>query len=450
MNRTPQQDAAITTEGRALLVDAGAGTGKTAVLVERFLHLLDRRRDWPIDSIAAVTFTEKATREMRSRIRAGVEARAAAEGPDSHWQARRRDLDRLAVSTIHGLCARILKENPIAAQIDPRFTVLDEQDTALLREEAVRRALTELAAGSRPKGAPAADEHDPFDLLADFETRDLHEQMVRLLGQRGTVERLFRRLPGTDELLAAWREHVGQMQAAIWEEQLALNPAYGEALDEMAALVIANPEDRLAEYVRIAQAGCAHAAAGDPCEASACFDRIKLNVGSQGAWGGKDGLQAVKGWLRLLRELGGCLSGKGYDQPVGPADERAAEALQCWRVLWDYVAGMYDALKDGQAALDFDDLERLAWRLLTAVPRDERVQATIDSINHLMVDEFQDVNEVQGEILTALADLAAPGRFFAVGDAKQSIYRFRQAQVKVFNRVASRRRGLHRERAAAA
>ena len=69
------------------------------------------------------------------------------------------------------------------------------------------------------------------------------------------------------------------------------------------------------------------------------------------------------------------------------------------------------------------------------------MQATIDGINHLMVDEFQDVNEVQGEILTALADLSAGGKFFAVGDAKQSIYRFRQAQVKVFNRVM---REIHR------
>ena len=74
-NLTKQQEAAVTTEGRALIVEAGAGTGKTAVLVQRFLHLLERHPDWPIDSIVAVTFTEKATREMRSRIRDGVERR---------------------------------------------------------------------------------------------------------------------------------------------------------------------------------------------------------------------------------------------------------------------------------------------------------------------------------------------------------------------------------------
>lgn len=433
MNLTPQQEAAVTTEGRALLVEAGAGTGKTAVLVERFLHLLDRHPDWPIDSILAVTFTEKATREMRSRIRAGVESRAAAAGPGSRWQVRRSELDRLAVSTIHGLCARILKENPIAAEIDPRFTVLAEQDMGLLREQAVRQAIAVLAAGVRP---PGSDLHDPFDLLADFETQDLHEQMSRLLGQRGTVDRLFEKLPSAGDLLAEWRRHVEQMQAAIWEEQLALNPACGEALEAIPGQVITNPEDKLAVHVRAAQEGCACAARGDLAAASACFAGIKVNAGSQSAWGGKEALQEIKDALKQLRELGTCLTGKDYDQPVGPVDERAAEALQCWRVLWDYVTSVYDGLKRERRALDFDDLERLTWRLLAARPRDERVQEMVDGINHLMVDEFQDVNEVQGEILTALAKPAAGGKFFGVGDAKQSIYRFRQAQVKVFNWVA--------------
>ena len=146
MTLTPQQETAVTTEGRALLVEAGAGTGKTSVLTERFLYLLDRHPDWPLESIIAVTFTEKATREMRSRIRQGVEARARSAPPNSPWHGRRRDLDRLQVSTIHGLCARILRENAIAAGIDPRFEVLDEQEMGLLKEEAVRQTLAELAA----------------------------------------------------------------------------------------------------------------------------------------------------------------------------------------------------------------------------------------------------------------------------------------------------------------
>lgn len=433
MNLTPQQLAAIEIEGRSLLVEAGAGTGKTAVLVQRFLRLLERHPDWPIDSIVAVTFTEKATREMRSRIRAAVEARAAQAGIDSPWQARRRELDRLAVSTIHGLCARILRENPIAANVDPRFTVLEESDTALLREETARQVLAELGTGVR---TPAAGKRDPLELLRSFEINDLHEQTLRLLGQRGTAERLFKSLDHPTALLALWREKVGEMQRAIWAEQLTLRPEAAEALEQLAALPISDARDKLTEYVRQAKDGCACAASGDVCAAAAAFGGVKVNAGRADAWGGKEGLAEVKAWLKAARELSECLTKRGYHEPVGDTDAAAAEALQCWRSLWDEVTAAYDAMKTDLRALDFDDLERLTWQLLSARPRDPRTQATIDGINHLMVDEFQDVNELQGDILRGLADLTAGGKFFAVGDAKQSIYRFRQAQVKVFNAAA--------------
>ena len=104
------------------MVEAGAGTGKTSVLADRFMYLLDRHPDWPLESIVAVTFTKKATREMRSRIRTKVEEMAAGRPDDAAWQERRRGLDRLMVETVHGLCARLLRENAIAAQVDPRST----------------------------------------------------------------------------------------------------------------------------------------------------------------------------------------------------------------------------------------------------------------------------------------------------------------------------------------
>jgi ATP-dependent helicase/nuclease subunit A len=430
---TSLQEAAVLTEGRALLVEAGAGTGKTAVLVQRFLRVLETHPDWPIDSIVAVTFTEKATREMRSRLRAAVEARAAQEDAGFLWQERRRQLDRLAVSTIHGLCARLLRENPIAAGVDPRFNVLGEAETALLREEAVRQVLAELGAGVRK---PAWGSADPLELLRSFEINDLHEQMAGLLGQRGTAERLFERLDDKDSLLAFWRVKVCEMQTAIWTEHLARRPETAEALEEIARLQVVDRNDRLAEHVRNAQDGCACAQRGELCAAAATFSGIKINVGRAEAWGGKDGLAAVKAWLKAARELSDCLTKKGYHEPVGENDAQAARALQCWRALWEEVTATYDAMKAELRGLDFDDLERLTWRLLTAKPRDERTQTAIDGINHLMVDEFQDVNELQGEILRALADMGAGGKFFAVGDAKQSIYRFRQAQVKVFNEAA--------------
>ena len=96
------------------------------------------------------------------------------------------------------------------------------------------------------------------------------------------------------------------------------------------------------------------------------LDESSGTSGAPAAWGGKEGLAEVKEWLRLAQELGKSLTDKGYDQPVGAQDEQAAEALQQWRVLWQYVTGVYDGLKAELRALDFDDLERLAWQLVTA------------------------------------------------------------------------------------
>ena len=160
MKLTEEQRLAIETEDRALLVEAGAGTGKTAVLVQRFLYLLDRHPDWPLESIVAVTFTEKAAREMRARIRQEVEQKASQAPFDAIWQERRRNLDRLMVNTIHGFCARLLRENAIAAQVDPRFQVLEETEADLLKEESLRQTFAELGAVETDDAA--------LDLLANL------------------------------------------------------------------------------------------------------------------------------------------------------------------------------------------------------------------------------------------------------------------------------------------
>ena len=133
MLHNPGQIEAIETRERALVVEAGAGTGKTRVLVERFVHLLATNPDWPLESIIAITFTKKAAREMRTRLRQAIEARTREEGPTSIWAERRRELERLQVSTIHSLCARILRENAISAGIDPGFDAIEEADMQVLQ-----------------------------------------------------------------------------------------------------------------------------------------------------------------------------------------------------------------------------------------------------------------------------------------------------------------------------
>ncbi len=424
---TREQQAAIQVQDRALVVEAGAGTGKTWVLVRRFLHLLESHPEWPLESIVAVTFTKKATREMRSRIRQAVEDAAQEAPADSHWRARRGELERLQVGTIHSLCARLLKENAIAAGIDPRFEVLDEQEAELIKEEAVRQALAELVEADHPS----------LELLSGLRVFDLREEMANLLAQRGTVGRLFAEMPDEGALLARWREGLAAMRQALWADLLAADPYLPVALAEIPLVPVASAQDKLAPYVEQAQEGCRLLAEeGDLPGAIACWIPIMLNVGSQGSWGGAEGIAELKAWLKSLREAAKALEKAGAGRSVGEDDREAAAALGWWRRLWDHLAAVYDRLKDERQALDFDDLERLAEALLYQDKRSGRLADYLDGMKHLMVDEFQDTNEIQGRIVYALAHPRDGGRLFVVGDAKQSIYRFRQAQVSVFNRTA--------------
>lgn len=445
MRITEQQETAITTENRALLVEAGAGTGKTSVLTSRFLNLLDCHPDWPLDSIIAITFTEKATREMRSRIRQGVEARARSAPPDSPWHSRRRDLDRLQVSTIHGLCARILRENAIAAGIDPRFDVLDEQEAGILKEDAVRQTLADPASlkpGSESGEAAATRlaapdvTNAPLALLASLQVRDVREEMSSLLTKRGTVERLFAQLPDAPELLARWRAGLAQMQQVAWQEMLIAEPDLNRVLSAIPDIFITDPDDKLAPAVLMAQEGCRRLAEEDFAGAIECFATMNRSGGKFAAWGGKDMLAVLKADLGLIQSAGKELRNIGITRQIGPDDEVTATALRQWLNLWTQLTLTYDRFKAERQALDFDDLELLTHRLLGQTPRDGRLSAYLAGIHHLMVDEIQDVNDLQGEIIYALAHPADGGRFFAVGDAKQSIYRFRQAQVRVFNQAA--------------
>ena len=177
MKPTPEQEVAIDTQDRALVVEAGAGTGKTWVLVQRFIHLLETHPDWPLDSILAITFTEKAAREMRTRLRQAIEKKAMRFPDDPHWRGHRLNLDRMQVSTIHSLCSRILRENAIAAEIDPHFQVLDEQEADLLKEEAVRETIQRLN----------EDNHPALELLVTLRVIDLRNEMEAMLAKRGTI-----------------------------------------------------------------------------------------------------------------------------------------------------------------------------------------------------------------------------------------------------------------------
>ncbi|MGH3024070.1 MAG: UvrD-helicase domain-containing protein, partial [Gaiellaceae bacterium] len=187
----PEQAAAIEAPG-VVFVSAGAGTGKTTVLVERFVKAVCER-GLDVDSLLVITYTERAAGELRDRIRARL--------VDAGRPELARELDAAWISTIHGFCHRLLKAHPFAAGIDPRFRVLDEPQARVLQREAFEQALTELCAGDDP---------ERLGLLATYGARGLRRMLagvhetLRAAGRPLVLELGLR--PGLPERIEALRE----------------------------------------------------------------------------------------------------------------------------------------------------------------------------------------------------------------------------------------------------
>ncbi len=420
MRPSTEQIPAITTWGRDVVVTAGAGAGKTLTLVARYLALLAEGR--PLRGAIAITFTEKAAREMRNRVRDEVRRYLETDGlPDAErdrWQAVYSGLDAARISTIHGLCAEILRSHPAEARVDPRFDVLDEGQGNLLRRQAVDETLARAA--EAPELVPL------FELLGERGFRDTLDTLLR--GRLEATE-AFARLP--DDVLAHW-------QAALAARQIAALVALrADLVWQRAAATVresaSRQSDDLLEVQRCAAAAALHAA--DMVEddlagrlaALGPLAQINLRGGSSKAWpGGKDQLEEVRAALKSLRELW-----KGAELlrlALTPLDEALAAATPALRVCFEFASERYSAFKRERAALDFDDLEAGALALLEQNPAVQaRWQAETAA---LLVDEFQDTNDRQRRLARCLN--GDGGKLFIVGDAKQSIYRFRGADVTVF------------------
>ncbi|MXZ46679.1 MAG: AAA family ATPase [Chloroflexi bacterium] len=407
MKPTDEQIAVIEAEATDLAVTAGAGSGKTHVLVERYLRLL---RTSSIPEIAAVTFTEAAATEMRERVRRAVM-------DDAGLAHHRAELDDAVIGTVHSLALRLLREHPFDAAIDPSAGVLGEDEAELLRRTAAVEAIDD--------AAEAGD--DRTTALREIGVYWVGQLLPRMLADRDDVDAAFNAM-GDDP--ADWHDHAstvlgaayGAEQGVIRREVAALatdiernapgvNERQREVADDVLASLQASPEAADWEVFSAALA-----------EASG---RVNLQVGRRSPPDSD-----VREAFHKLRALGKDAAGL---PAWNDADERVLPALVGVRALFRAAADGYAAAKREQHALDFLDLEVGAVALLRDHPG---VAAEVRAgFRHLMVDEAQDINPTQADLIRLIAGPAPAGprpHLFLVGDAKQSIYRFRGADVARF------------------
>jgi ATP-dependent helicase/nuclease subunit A len=200
-----QREIVTITENRHQLINAGPGSGKTRVLVAHYLHLLMMNSDWAVDSVVAITFTEKAATEMRERI--GEKLRKLVhDAPKKEWQKRARELldclPEAPIGTIHSFCARLLRTFALEAGLDPSFTILDELQAQTLRQSVSERWLWE---------ALQTDE-DAQQVVAYWGFEKAVELLTELLNRRLLIE--HRRANG-EPLLYNKMKQLGDPEEAL-------------------------------------------------------------------------------------------------------------------------------------------------------------------------------------------------------------------------------------------
>ena len=387
----PQQLQIVKTLDRPLFVSAGAGSGKTFTLTRRIVYALSPESGpfvEHLDQVLAITFTKDAAAEIRDRVRRAL----IDEGMDEEALT----VDDAWISTIHGMCSRILRAHALELGIDPEFTVLTDTDE--LMDQAVEHVLAratapdaapELAASLKSLYAwyPMAGEGGPFGAGTTIKglVRELLELSSQLPGGMDDV-RVARGQADTSALADAYRAALGASKAATEKAQVAL-----DAIDAFEA-----SGKTMADAARLMMS-CAMP------RASKAFPKEQVELLKA---------EAADAFINIVLACGG----PALDALVGLARSVEAE---------------YRALKASQSALDNNDLLRMAYEALRDYPA---IRAAYEGrFKMVMIDEFQDTDQMQVDLIRYLTG-AGERALCTVGDAQQSIYRFRGAEVEVFRR----------------
>ncbi len=416
--------------GKTLVVEAAAGTGKTTALISRIVAVI-RSGQTSLERVVAVTFTEKAAGEMKLRLRAELD-RARQEARDAaqraHLEQALAALEVAHINTIHGFCADLLRERPVDAGIDPQFAVLDETAAEALLREAFRswfeRALADPGAGLRrmlrrrnwraERSTPREEllracrdlvEYRDFDTpwaFPDFEREPLLDELVLRFRALGSFKNLAAR--ASDPLARAMAEF----------------EAFVAELDKRA---------------------------GGYLQKRDYYDALEVELS-----------EFLRSKERTIRAVGsGRLYGQSLDRSavVSERDEVIlslqrfvilAEADLAAHLRQELIGVVHERerLKQKIGALDFVDLLSCTRDLLKS---NRKVREQLQRrFTHLFVDEFQDTDPLQAEILLLLASdspdatdyrevRSQPGKLFVVGDPKQAIYRFRRADVTLYEGI---------------
>jgi len=412
-----KQKQAANERKRDVIVTAGAGSGKTHTLVARFLTLLDD--GYRPEEIAAITFTDKASLEMKSRVRSKlIEISQLSVDPEERekWLDRLNAMDSARIGTIHSLCSQILKTSFAEAGIDPDFSVLDEKQCSMVKVRAIEEWLEFMT-----------EKNNFHPLFQTFRIDEIRKILAGMLDRRLETKGIFER---TFDLQSMIHEKLQELFSdenvrTQFEWIAGLNPAEltADAGDKLAM--------QLDEFIVLWKQADAYFREGDSFASikvlqAAYTEKMKLSAGKATSEA-KRALKIIREYLDLNWKN---ILDKNNRMPSKENEDQYQQLIDLFRIAFQGLLKQYQDIQHQQTVLDFDDLEE---KTLIVLENPAVRKIWREKIRAVLVDEFQDTNYRQQHLLEIISD--KPGSFFAVGDARQSIYRFRGADVTVFRSV---------------
>lgn len=444
---TDEQWNAISVHGQSILVAAAAGSGKTAVLVERIIRRIsDERNPTDVDRLLVATFTKAAAEEMRHRISEALEKALAANPESDHLRRQLALIPRASITTLHSFCMEVIQKHYQVIGLDPGFRIANETESALLRQDVLEELLEERYGDSA--------EDDPFWRLADAFSSDKSDDALFQLVQR--IYDNARSHPWPEHWL---EESVGRFERCSMAGE---NP-WQSSLQAYIRLELQGIDALLREAVRTAEAPFGPEpylanlnedltviqslleAAADPswhrlyqAFQGAGFGKLKACKGEQYD---KELQEQVKALRNEAKERLGDLKEELFARTPEQYEEELRMMAPLMRTLADLVIEFgerYRKVKLDKGLVDFADLEHYCLRILSSdrsapgapVPSQAALEYR-EQFVEVLLDEYQDTNRVQ-EAIVELISRESPGNRFMVGDVKQSIYRFRLAEPSLF------------------
>lgn len=395
MKLNEKQALAANTIDKNVLLDASAGTGKTTVLVNRYVNILDKgnfdgiKNEDILSSVVAITFTKKASNELKERISKLIYEKAKT---DERFKAYYNNMPFASISTVHQFALKMLKSLPLLAKIDPRAKVAEEDEAKLLLDRAIKEALEEKNYDEFFKALGKNYDDDFVSSLNAIANKTIGMDIAKLCDNTKTF-----------------------LKEINNEEKI------NEAINTMLN-TIAEVKGKLTDRATLFKMIKKHEAA---------LNNLKNNGVSD------SDINLIK---IFAYEIG---QNKKLEDKYDIITNSAIYILSALEIakldyydeffnLLETIHEKYKSIKKEEAVLDFNDLEILFRDLLKQRELREFIKS---KISYIMVDEFQDTSPIQKEIYYLLNDILGKNRLFVVGDFKQSIYAFRGADVSLYNSV---------------